>query len=397
MLFLIAGGAVAALLAGGSGASNEEIFLAPADDGGADAFTESVAVAPPTATTTPTTEPQTSGGTKSFFGSTPGLYGGTRDNASCNTAQLVTFLHDNPDKGAAWAGVLGISPAEIPDYVAKLTPVTLRRDTRVTNHGFKNGKATELQSVLQAGTAVLVSPFGEPVVRCTCGNPLTAPKPLSSPTYTGPKWAGFSPTTVVVVQKTEIEINQYTLVDSTTGQTFVRPAGAGGVDRDGPATPGSSTTTTTTTTKPRQITDITGQRTGVDASSTYPGFGADLGVDGNLATSWFSAGASDGPTSEYTWTATATSVFISDIVLSGNSENSNPSFRTGFDYGSMTVQVVDAAGAPVGAAVDADFPHTSPVTVPLGSIGRSVIVTFKARQSPDCGGFGEIAVHGSIA
>ena len=395
MLFLVAGGAVAALLASGSEASNAEIFLAPAEDPGQDAFTESVAEEPPTPTTAPTAPPQVSGGTQSVFGSTPGLYGGTRDNASCNTTQLVSFLEANPDKAAAWAGVLGIRTAEIADYVSKLTPVILRRDTRVTNHGFKNGRATELQSVLQAGTAVLVSPFGEPVVRCACGNPLAGPKALSSPTYSGPKWAGFDPATLVVVQKTEIEINQFTLVDPSTGATFVRPAGAGGVDRDGPAS--GSTTTTTTTTKPRQITDITGQRTGVDASSTYPGYGADLGVDGNLATSWFSAGASDGPTSEYTWTASATDVFISDIVLSGNSENSTPDFRTGFDYGSMTVQVLDAAGAPVGAPVDADFPHTSPVTVPLGSTGRSVQITFKARQSPDCGGFGELAVHGSIA
>ena len=99
---------------------------------------------------------------QSFTGSTPGLYGGTQNNQVCDAQQLVNFLAANPDKGAAWAGVLGIRTSDIPTYVATLTPLLLRADTRVTNHGFSNGHATELQSVLQAGTAVLVDPFGVP-------------------------------------------------------------------------------------------------------------------------------------------------------------------------------------------------------------------------------------------
>jgi uncharacterized protein DUF6777 len=77
----------------------------------------------------------------------------------------------SPDKAAAWAGVEGITPADIPRYVVELTPVTLRSDPAVTNHGFANGTPTTLRSVLQVGTAVLVDKFGVPRVRCMCGNP----------------------------------------------------------------------------------------------------------------------------------------------------------------------------------------------------------------------------------
>ena len=86
---------------------------------------------------------------------------------------MVAFLQANPEKAAAWAGVLGISAASIPGYVAELTPVILRSDTYVTNHGFAGGRATTLTSVLQAGTAVMVDKFGTPRVKCYCGNPLT--------------------------------------------------------------------------------------------------------------------------------------------------------------------------------------------------------------------------------
>jgi hypothetical protein len=69
-----------------------------------------------------------------FPADTPGLYGGTRNNAACDPAAMVTFLQANPDKANAWAGVLGISVASIPGYVAELTPVILRSDVPLSNH-----------------------------------------------------------------------------------------------------------------------------------------------------------------------------------------------------------------------------------------------------------------------
>ena len=77
----------------------------------------------------------------------------------------------------AWAEVLGIPPniRAVARYIRKLKPVTLTRDTQVTNHSFEGGRAVAFQAILQAGTAVLVDKYGEPVVRCRCGNPLTTP------------------------------------------------------------------------------------------------------------------------------------------------------------------------------------------------------------------------------
>ena len=117
----------------------------------------------------------------------------------------------------------------------------LTRDTRVTNHGYRDGRPTPRQSVLQAGQLVLVDQYGVPRVRCECGNPLIPPKPVSTtPTYTGPRWPGFDPTTVIVIQQTTVIINIFTVVDIHTGLPFGRPSGSDG-GRDGDA-PGSSGT-----------------------------------------------------------------------------------------------------------------------------------------------------------
>jgi hypothetical protein len=72
----------------------------------------------------------------------------------------------------------------------------------------------------------LVDKNGVPRARCACGNPLTPPVPVTStPTYTGTKWPGFSPTSVVVVNSSPTPVNSFTLVDLNTGSTFERQAG----------------------------------------------------------------------------------------------------------------------------------------------------------------------------
>jgi hypothetical protein len=167
-----------------------------------------------------------------------GLYGGTLNHTSCDKHQLVTFLQANPDKGAAWASVLGITTAQIPSYVDDLTPVLLRSDTLVTNHGYANGQATTIPAVLEAGTAVLVDDRGFPVTKCYCGNPLTPPSyytPGYKPTYTGPTWSGFTGTSVTIIQNNTTTIQTFTLVDPETKQAFKRPAGSDGT-ADTPAT-----------------------------------------------------------------------------------------------------------------------------------------------------------------
>ena len=72
---------------------------------------------------------------------------------------LVSFLQANPAKAQAWATAHGITTDQIASYVASLTPVVLRTDTRVTNHGFVNGKANPIAAVRSA--AMMLDFLGE--------------------------------------------------------------------------------------------------------------------------------------------------------------------------------------------------------------------------------------------
>jgi Domain of unknown function (DUF6777) len=212
--------------------------------------------------TPPPGSASTTGGPATYVASTPGLYGGTRNISVCDAKQLVSFLEQNQSKAAAWAGVLGIQPSAISSYVDKLTPVLLRTDTRVTNHGYVDGHATTLQSVLEAGTAVMLNQYGQPTVKCYCGNPLTPPVLYASPTYTGPLWTGFSTTNITIIQQSTTIINQYILYDPNTGQLYPQTPGVNG--KAGPYQGGTSTTSTTTT----PTTPTTG--TSTSATTTTP-------------------------------------------------------------------------------------------------------------------------------
>src|SRR6266511_1214187 len=194
--------------------------------------------------------PVQQGGNTTQTGGQPGLYGGTMQQGTCDRTQLVTFLQQNPDKGSAWAATLSIPPDQISTYVQRLTPVLLRSDTRLTNHGFKNGKATSFQTVLQAGTAVLVDDKGDVVTKCYCGNPLTAPLSYP-PVYTGPKWTGFSPNNLTIIKQNVTVINIFILIDIRTNQPFDRPAGTdGGQDTPAGGTPPPPSSTPGTTAPP---------------------------------------------------------------------------------------------------------------------------------------------------
>ena len=211
--------------AGVQGAS--EVTAEPVSSTGANPFTPPAGkdrddVKPPAGAVKP------GGGPASYRGGLPGLYGGTRDYATCDAEKLITFLEQNPDKAAAWAGTLGIQVTEIRRYVKRLTPVLLRTDTRVTNHGYVNGRATEIQSVLQSGTAVFVTRYGEPVVKCYCGNPLTPPIRYTTPVYIGPRWTYFRTTRITIITRSVKIIDTFTLYDPDTGKTFTRPAGTSG-------------------------------------------------------------------------------------------------------------------------------------------------------------------------
>lgn len=201
-------------------------------------FTPFPTTAAPTTSESTTVAPSAAGGLRTVNGAAPGLYGGTQNNASCDAEQMIAFLSADPVKAAAWAGVQGIAPADIATYIRSLTPVVLRADTRVTNHGFANGVATSNPSILQRGTAVLVDQFGIPRARCSCGNPLTPPLPqATTPVYVGDPWPGFDPSAVIVVTNvTNVVVNNFVLVELNGGYFGRRPPKANptGAVADGP-------------------------------------------------------------------------------------------------------------------------------------------------------------------
>jgi hypothetical protein len=207
----------------------QEVVLEAVGDTGTDPFTDSIATHE-VALQTSVTPTEDSGNGIAVSGGQPGLYGGTQDNATCDALSLVKFLEANPDKATAWAAVFDIQPADIRDYVGRLTPLLLRTDTRVTNHGYRDGIATPLQSVLQAGTAVLVDTYGIPRVRCSCGNPLTEPAPISTSldsgriTLVGQRWDYWNPATVIIINATT-QITSFTVYDIDTNTTFTQAPG----------------------------------------------------------------------------------------------------------------------------------------------------------------------------
>ncbi|WP_328890645.1 DUF6777 domain-containing protein [Streptomyces sp. NBC_00316] len=219
---------------GGSGAPGE-IFLQPAGAAGQDPFTASTARASAPATPATAPSPTMTGAnvTQGVDGSAPGLYGGTRKVASCDVEKQIAVLTAEPDKNNAFASVLDIDPSRVPAYLRGLTPVQLRLDTRVTNHGFRDGAATSYQAVLQAGTAVLVDDHGVPRVRCACGNPLLPPVALKgNPQQKGEAWPGYRSSNVVVVEPSAHTVKAFVMHDPKSGGWFSRKAGdTGGSDK----------------------------------------------------------------------------------------------------------------------------------------------------------------------
>ncbi|WP_420114260.1 DUF6777 domain-containing protein, partial [Pseudactinotalea sp.] len=158
----------------------------------------------------------------------PGLYGGSGELSACDPSALVDYLVADGVKAAAWSGVIGIAAESIPEYVAGLTAVVLTVDTLVTNHGFAAGAATAHQSLLQAGTAILVDARGLPVVRCACGNPLLPPRfsgsAIGADTI-GTAWDGLDLQRVVTVTPAPADLSGFTVADLATGDLVEIPVG----------------------------------------------------------------------------------------------------------------------------------------------------------------------------
>lgn len=189
-----------------------EVLLEAAPQPGPDPFTDPLNAEGVTEEAPPAQPQAPPAATGEVGGETVGLYGGSgRDH--CEPEKLIRFLESDPAKAAAWAGVHGIQAADIRGFVGGLEPTVLNVDARVTNHGFKDGKATPRQSVLQAGTAVMVDSEGIPRLRCICGNPLLEPQAVRGrPRYTGDQWPDFQPDRVVAIT-TQAEPSSPTQLD----------------------------------------------------------------------------------------------------------------------------------------------------------------------------------------
>lgn len=205
-----------------------EIFLQNASAAGPDPFTPSTAGEPGKAVT-PTITPNESsapGGTLKVSGAHPGLYSGKQNESACDVEKQIAYLTGDPERGKAFAGTLKIGQQDIPSHLRSLTPVQLNWDTRVTSHGFKDGKVTEYQAILQAGTPVMVDAHGVPAVRCTCGNPMSAPDAVNgTPTYSGRQWETFRAAGLVAVVPSEKPMKTLTLYDQDGKRWFERPSG----------------------------------------------------------------------------------------------------------------------------------------------------------------------------
>jgi outer membrane biosynthesis protein TonB len=159
------------------------------------------------------------------------------------------------------------------------------------------------------------------------------------------------------------------------------------------AVPASETPLPTDTAEPAKTIVNASFEGRVSASSSYSGFPAGLALDGSTGTSWFSAGSVvDGNQSTFQWTGPQDQLITTVSILS-NANNSEPSFRTGFGFETVHMQVLDTAGQVV-YEERASLSGTPDPNVSFnpGVMGSTILLTFTGHESPDCGGFSELQV-----
>ncbi len=163
-------------------------------------------------------------------GTTPGTYGAKVGGDVCDVSALRRRLADDPGLVRVWAPPLGVEPEVVLDFVDGLTPVILLTDTAATDHELRGDRLAARQAVLERGSAVLVDPFGRPVVRCMSGSPLRMPQPLpDSVRVEGDAWSGFSLDAVRRVPAGVRNVSTFVLIDVDTGAALLKGAGIGGL------------------------------------------------------------------------------------------------------------------------------------------------------------------------
>jgi hypothetical protein len=343
----------------GMGLASGEILLEPVGIATANAFTPTMTKGSETAPAVPlpalpiptTTAPLQDGQVPlaQIPGNEPGLYGGTRDAVDCDTEQLDEFLRGNPGKGRAWAEVQGIDPKDISDFIGRLTPLKLTRDTRVTNHGFVDGKAAAHPSVLQAGHSVLVDETGVPRAKCSCGNPLAPPQLIAgTPSYIGPAWPGWDPAQVIVVVGSDPVTGGFVIVDLGNGDQIFRPVGSEPDRLDGQIVelvnigniggiqPGSSIAPTFVVDEPTLLISIVNYHYG---PQTAPGQLGVITADGTQYGPWQAVGSDgQGGVANAYWTAIPDTVIPPGSYTVSDSEPST--WSTNAEAGGIGFSVV---------------------------------------------------------
>ncbi|GGK01277.1 hypothetical protein GCM10011583_36000 [Streptomyces camponoticapitis] len=230
-------------------AASTKVTLLPLGTSGPDPFTESTAAPTPDADSSPppTAGPESgdpSGPTpgprapRSISGAIAGLYGGTKSVPSCDVQAQARLLAADRAKATAFARGAGVAPASVPTFLRGLTPVVLRADVRVTDHGYRHGAATAYQAVLQSGTAVLVDDRGQPRVRCAGGNPLRPATGRSDDAgHQGKAWSGYRPDRVVVVNRSTRVLTALVIVDTVDNTWLERKTGTDGSQDKKPRVP----------------------------------------------------------------------------------------------------------------------------------------------------------------
>lgn len=154
-----------------------------------------------------------------------GLLYGDRSEPVCDVAAMAKALAGDDRARTAWTGLLGIEDDEVSETLGHLTPLVLTRDTAVTNSRYSDGRASTFQAVLEAGTAVLVDPAGLPRVKCSCGNPLSAPNVSDDARIVGERWDDFEESAVIEVTPVDDGIAALPVVDLASGDERSVPVG----------------------------------------------------------------------------------------------------------------------------------------------------------------------------
>lgn len=357
----------AALIVAGCGGDQHtkasgELFLQPAAAQGPDPFTDSTAT--PTATPAPVTrtqQPGRSGGVRSISGGTPGLYGGTVRTSSCDVNRQIAHLTADRARGRAFAQVEGISQGSVPAYLRSLTSVVLRADTRVTNHGYRDGHATGYQSVLQAGTAVLVDNRGVPRVRCACGNPLTPARATGGgPGTSGRPWSGYRHGEAVVVRPTTKVITHITIINIVNNTWIERRCGHD-TRHDHvvpPPDPVAPTGTSATTATASASASESGAPTGTSSASPSGDGTASPSASPGDAPSTSATGESSTPERLTPDCVTPTVTVTPGVPLTGTTAPQDPACPA------ATVTAPPPTTAPDGPTVEEPSQEIGPETVP---------------------------------